>query len=325
MPAKSNKLAIYSVPSKAGASDGYSYAGLKIVRALKERGVVTPWKDDSAEISLSFCQPEWYSKAENQYRIAYTPWESTKIPEHWIPMINEMDEFWTTSEFCREVFTKEGVTVPIKVFHHGVDSEEWTVKKRDRTKPFKFFHMGEPAIRKNGQMVVDAFIDKFNGKKDIQLVMKCNEYALARIKEPFGSVLKHPQISLIPEKYSVEQLNSLFHEMNCMVYPSSGEGFGLIPLQAMATGMPTILVDWGGMREFSEFGIKVDYSVGPSNNSWHLGDWAWPDQDDLADAMMEVYEEYEKESQVSFDDAPILSKAFNWGDLVERAFQGILF
>lgn len=302
-----------------GPGTGYGYAGLCMVKTLNKMGISTFWRDDEAPVSISFCQPDLYSQLPGQFKIAYTPWESTKIPNHWLPIINTMDLFWTTSNFCAQVFKDEGVKIPIQVVHHGLKREEWRLKKREIRDKFYFLHIGEPATRKNGQMAVDAFLEKFEGKSDYHLILKANEYVLARRKNPFGSLEGHPQITIITKKYSQLSLELLYHKCHCFIYPSSGEGFGLIPFQAIGTGMPTIMTDWSGLTDFSKYAIPLKYEVVPSNHGWHLGDWAWPNINDLADKMEWVANNYSEASKKALENGEKLGEEFDWDDIFKRA------
>jgi len=314
-----NEISFYGVPPAAGPIDGYSYAGLKIVTTLNKLGIDTPWRDEKSPFSVSFCQPDWYSQSENQYRIGYTPWESTKIPAHWVSHMNNMDWMWTTSGWCKQVLVDNGVTNDILVVPHGIDSKDWTISKRVKRNKFTFFHLGEPATRKNGQMVVDAFVKLFNRNPNVNLLIKANGYTETRLKDPFGPVTAHPRIKVITERLPIEQLNGLFHSVHCLVYPSNGEGFGLIPFQGIATGLPTILVNWSGVEEFGEYGIPIDYKVASSSHDYHIGEWAFPDFDSLCEQMEKVYIEYEDFSSQAYQNGLLLREKFGWRDILSRA------
>jgi glycosyltransferase involved in cell wall biosynthesis len=313
------EISIYAVPPSSGPIDGYSYAGLKIVKALNRLGIRTPWRDDSSPVSISFCQPEWYSHAEGQFRIGYTPWESTVIPDWWPKHMNEMDLMWTTSRFCKRVFEENGVEKDILVVPHGIDPDDFTVRRRVEEEPFYFIHMGEPATRKGGQLVVDAFLELFNRDPSTRLIVKANGWAECRLREPFGPVDAHPQITLIKERMSVHELNALLGRCHAMIYPSNGEGFGLIPFQAIATGMPTAAVVWGGIEEFGEFCIPIDHTVGPSQHDYHLGEWAHPSYESILDVMARIRRDYERYAARAYEDALIIHQKWLWEDIISRA------
>ena len=329
---KERRLGIWG-HSGVGPNDGYGYAGLKITESMKRHGVSTYWKDTDAPIALCFCQPQNYCENNGQYRIGYTPWESTVLPYWWIPIMQDMDEIWTTSRWCKQIFIENGID-DVEYFPHGLDNSDWTLTHRERTDPFIFFHMGEPADRKNGQVVFDAFKKAFGlipgdgnppllrGRKDVYLVYKTNTWVEARWKDSEGSIIgpvdKYPNVEILKGLLDQKKLDELFNKVHCLVYPSSGEGFGMIPFQAIGTGMPTLMVPWSGVTEFSEYAIPLEFSVKSSNHDYHEGDWAWPDVDDIAEKMVYVYENYELLADRFYDDAIELRKRFDWDEIVEK-------
>lgn len=306
-----------------GTNDGYGYAGFKMVQALEKFGIKCNWEDIEVPIALSFIQPELYGGRGEQYRIGYTPWESTELKEGWADLINLQNEFWTTSYFCADVFKEQGVTLPIKVVHHGLDGDDWTLAKRQKQNPFIFLHQGEPADRKGSQMTFDAFKKVFKGYSDVYLVFKSSaSWVECRWYDSEGSIIgpvdDWPNVQLIRGVLNQPELNELLHKVHCMVYPSNGEGFGLIPFQAAGTGLPTIAPAWGGIADFEEYLTNpMGYTVGPSNHGYHLGDWCWPDFDSLCEQMLSVYENYEKVSEDAYEKAVGLRAAFQWDKIFE--------
>jgi glycosyltransferase involved in cell wall biosynthesis len=57
-----------------------------------------------------------------------------------------------------------------------------------------------------------------------------------------------------------EQMLAHFHRASFLVFPSIHESFGLVPLEAMSTGLPALLTDRTGPRDFFDpkVGIQVD-------------------------------------------------------------------
>lgn len=315
------RLGLWGV-TRNKVNDGYGYAGFKMTQALTELGVEVFWEDTTAPVSLSFIQPEFYGGTLKQYRIGYTPWESTIVPEEWISIINSTDEFWTTSEFCAEVFQDQGVTRPIRVVPHGIDPDEWQLVKREKNVPFVFLHQGEPADRKGSQMTFNAFKKVFAGNPDVFLVFKSSSsWVEARWLDDSGSIIgpvdRFPNVQTLKGILTLEQMNELYQTAHCMVYPSNGEGFGLIPFQAAATGMPTIAPVWGGIREFGEYITPIDYQVGPSNHGYHTGDWCWPSFDDLCEKMEDIYLNYESYVSDAVEKAVELREEFLWRNIFE--------
>ena len=86
-----------------GSMAGYGVGAIGLIEALMNKNIYVGYNHPKAKVHVSFVQPEWYLGGSNQYKIGYTPWESTEIPESWIHYMQEQDEIWTTSNFCLEI------------------------------------------------------------------------------------------------------------------------------------------------------------------------------------------------------------------------------
>jgi len=60
-----------------------------------------------------------------------------------------------------------------------------------------------------------------------------------------------------------EQMLEYFHAASFLVFPSLHESFGLVPLEAMSTGLPVLLTDRTGPRDY--FDPKVGMQVDPES------------------------------------------------------------
>lgn len=307
---------------------GYGEAGYNICKSLVALGHRVPFDSPDAPVQLSFVQPEYYGFYDHQYKIGYTPWESTKLPEFWLEHMEQCDEVWTTSPWCAEVFRNEGVTKPLFVYEHGVD-KIWTPQKRHRRDKLKFLHVGEPAPRKAAQTVLNVFREAFGDSKDVHLTIKAHETNTTRVYDRMGSIIctpdKLPNVDVITLEYSRERMVSLYHNHHVLVYPSWGEGFGFIPAQGLATGMPTICTSsWAPYADWlGDLTIKSRLVDSPW--SWtHTGQVFEPDEQDLYDKMMLAYEEFETQSDSFYDQAEAFRTRYDWVNLTEKAFDHIV-
>lgn len=317
--AKLEKIGIWGY-NRHGISDGFGYAGYKLVSAFNKLGINTVWESQDAPVAISFVQPQDYGGNSNQYRVGYTPWESTKLPEGWIEEMQKMDDIWTPSTWCKQIFEENGIK-DVKVFPHGIDSEDWSLSRHEKTNPFIFLHMGEPADRKNGQMVFNAFREVFGLKiYDARLHFKAVSWVEARNYDNQGSIISavsdYPGVTIDTGVRPVSYLNDMFAGVNCLVYPSAGEGFGLIPFQAVATGLPSIFPKYSGMVDIPG-GIDVDYKIGASNHGIHLGDWAYPNFEDLCAKMLDVYQQYPSYAESAFEQGKYIQENFKWTDIAK--------
>jgi hypothetical protein len=168
-------------------------------------------------------------------------------------------------------------------------------------------------------MVVDAFLEAFNGDMSTRLIIKANGWAECRIREPFSPVDSHPQISLIRDTFSVPEINSLLHRCHAMIYPTSGEGFGLIPFQSIATGLPTASVSWGGVADFGEYIVPIDYTIAPTWHDFHFGEWAFPSLESVCEVMKDIRENYEKYRDWAYTNSLTIQRDWTWDALIAKA------
>jgi glycosyltransferase involved in cell wall biosynthesis len=303
-----------------GTNVGYGVAAVDLIRGLMNKEIYVGYNNHSTLVHVSFVQPEWYLGTDRQYRIGYTPWESTVIPEAWIHYMREQDEIWTTSNFCMDVFKEYEVNEKLHMVPHGIDPEIWTINDRILNDEFIFFHMGGPSERKGGQKVVDAFLDLFDGRSDIKLLMKASGVSEARWRRENyygGNIANHPQVTVITADLNVEDLVKLFHKAHCLVYPTNGEGFGFIPFQGIATGLPTITTNLTATADFAHFSM-------PLKASWtegiglHLGLWAEPDIEDLRIQMQSAVDNWEEHKKKAMHGARILHSTQTWGHIADQ-------
>lgn len=301
--------------------NGYGNAGFNIVTSLQANGHEVQFQDPSCDFNINFVQPEYYEFI-TPYNIGYTPWESTKIPDMWKYPITLCDEFWTTSEWCAKVFEDNGIHVD-KVVPHGV-GDEWIAHRRPVKDKIKFLHVGEPAPRKNGQQVLNVFFREFYGREDVELTIKAHHHSTLRIYDLYGNIVATPDmipnINLITDELSNEAMVGLYWSNHCLVYPSAGEGFGLIPLQALATGMPTICTKaWAPYANYlGDLGLESRLVDSPWDFG-HPGQVYEITDDELAEKMHYVVDNFDRLSGDFYAQSPLVRAEYNWRKVTRDA------
>lgn len=304
-------------------SQGYFNAAIATIRALQSKECGVFYNTSDIDYHVNFCSPHYY-QYKSKYNVGYTPWESTKVPESWKYNMARCNEIWTTSNFVKDVYQQNNIHSNIYVIPHGV-SPEWTILERELTGKFNFIHVGGDSKRKNPQLVVDAFLELFDGDTDYQLILKYNKFCHAEVYLDGNLVpaINHPQIIGISNDFTVDELVLLYHKCHCMVYPTSGEGFGMIPLESMATGLPTILTNETGCKDFSHLGIGLDATWVAAE--WHnyiynddTGLWASPNYDQLIDLMQNVVNEYDEISSMALNSAKIIHSEWSWDATADK-------
>jgi glycosyltransferase involved in cell wall biosynthesis len=105
-------------------------------------------------------------------------------------------------------------------------------------------------------------------------------------------------------------LAGFYRSLDIFVFPTLFEGFGLPPLEAMACGIPVVLTDSGGIREFAKDGKNC--LMVPAGKP-----------EPLANAVRRAVESPELRNSLA--NAGIdTAQPFTWEDTVERFHQGVL-
>lgn len=311
-------------------SQGYSTAAIATINALKEKDVAVFYNRNEIPYHVNFCQPYYY-QYQNSYKVGYTPWESTKIPSGWIDHMRQCDEIWATSNYVKEIYEKHQVHHNIHVIPHGI-SDEFAIIDREIINTFNFLHVGGDSKRKNAQMAVDAFLELYEGNMDFKLYLKYTNFCFAEVylNGRLVPASMHPQIVAIPNSYDIESLVKLYHSCHCMIYPTNGEGFGMIPFESICTGMPTIVTNETGCKDFANYSIPLDaeFTFAEWNTQQYgedTGMWASPDFEQLLELMEVVVNEYDDFKKHTIKSAKILHTEQSWSAIADKIVDRIKY
>lgn len=298
---------------KTADNNGFGYARQMCEKSLRELGHTVNFADSTADIEINFIQPQHWVWSGVNYRIAYLPWESTSLKPGWLKKLNsQVDEVWTPSPVIAEWFRDAGIIKPVHVYEHGVD-KIWTPKQRFLDGPMQVFHHGAEARRK-------GFVETMNVFKDVLQPTGAMMNFKATLN---GFNVPIPDVNIIRERLSTDDLVALYHEQHLMVYPSWGEGFGLTPLQAMATGMPVIITKGWAPYEH----LLPDYAVVDTtlvDSPWqdiHPGKMLKPDYRDLKEKVRANLENFEFISAHAALNVPRVTEEYDWLAKTEKAFE----
>jgi glycosyltransferase involved in cell wall biosynthesis len=179
-------------------------------------------------------------------------------------------------------------------------------------------------------MVVDTFTSLFGNNHKYSLTIKVYTHNTTRIYNNYidKNIVGLPDqiynnINIITEKLSEQELVDLYHQHDVLIYPTYGEGFGFIPLQALATGMPVISTyDWCHYKNFIG-PLKLKSDVIDSPWSFHDGKVFRPDQKHLAQLMREVSLNFKAYSGYYYAQSTKIHEEYDWDQLTNKRFEHI--
>lgn len=320
------KISYFTVKDNLDTTRGYGQAGINVVTSLQALGHKVEFNDSTSPVQIAFCQPAWMEFHPGQYKIGYTPWESTELPRGWREYFNACDEVWATSQWVADVYKHEGVTKPIYVYEHGLDPK-WQPVKRTVTDKINFLHVGEPALRKGGQMAIDAFREVFGDREDVHLTVKAYFQHYLRAWKKGEHVLAekadYNNVTIIDDLMHPDELRRLYAESHFLVYPSYGEGFGFIPLQALGTGMPVISThEWAPYKKYIQ--LPLDGRWDRSIWSVHPGNVLYPSYRQLQTLYKRASIDPQYYLDWAYENAPAVHDDYNWLTKTEEAFDHIV-
>ena len=299
-------------------TNGFGYATLGMLNSLDNLGYEVEWNDPSADVEIWFDQPHHWNFSEGPYKIGYLPWESTSLISGWIHIINRCDEIWTPSPMIADWFKRYmHVKPPVYVYEHGIE-KLWTPQVRKVEDELKFLHVGAEAARKGGWDTVGLFRKAFPTEKDVSLTLKI-------INSSWNGVKSLGRVHYVNDRFRLNELIDMFHDHHAYVYPSWGEGFGLTPLQALATGMPTITTtEWAPYKDFIDPDLSISSELKPS--PWgkiHPGKMLKPNWDEVVDAMRYTYNNYERLHSEHLSRTEKLLERYDWDTITKSVFEDL--
>jgi len=241
-------------------------------------------------------------------RVAYTAWETTRIPRLHVRSLQKADMIWTPSRWGQRVLESAGFpSRKLRVVPEGVDTGVFVppkTGKKDGT-VFRFLCVGKWEQRKAPAELVRAFCSEFDRSEPVELVMHCGvpwprpfnfREEIARETARAGG--NCPRV--IPsDPVALPDLVKLMQRSHAFVLPTRAEAWGLPILEAMACGLPCIVTDYSGLKEFANerncylIRVKEMCKVDDAeffHPQYDWGEWAQPDLEHLRYLLRYVYE-----------------------------------
>lgn len=318
---------------------GYGTAINGIYHALKNNRHQVELDSPSAQIQFNWMQPHLYKQNFNKvYNVLCFPWESTEFRTGWLDICNgqTVDEILTTSDWCKKIYEDIGVEKPVHVYPHGID-HVWTPKKRKplqaqgskRKRPLKFLIVDAEANRKGWQEAFDAFSAVFGtDSSQATLTIKTRQMCRVRWQDELGmnrSVSELPNVTVKVGKWTTREMVDLFHDHDVLIYPSWGEGWGLIPFQFLATGGIAIATkEWCHYRDYlGDFGLDSTYEQSPWRGE-HEGLMCKPDKKHLEELVRKSHEEFDEQVKKAFKRSFQLHEEYDWDQITGPLFMRLL-
>ncbi len=282
--------------------------GIALQRVLRSGDGLDRVPQHPTEIEVRHQWP--YDFGPSTARLAVIqPWEFGAVPAEWIdPIRRNVDELWVPSEYVKRMYVAGGIDPDrVAVVPNGVDLDLFRPEGErfplDAPEGTRFLFVGGLIERKAPELLVAAYLDAFQGRDDVCLVIKSSGAGEIYADADLGRLEQYQRDGLLPRivhidhDLSDEQMAALYRACDVMVLPYRGEGFCMPALEAMASGLPVIATEGGPTDEFVPAGAgwRIPSALRPipgnQVDQWQTAGAAFmlePDLAALRDLMLEA-------------------------------------
>lgn len=243
----------------SSSPDGYGMSRDILKSELFQQGVLMQEEFTAQKVGLLYSYPTGITQMRTDVRLIMTMFESDKIPQDWPEYLKSADEVIVPSKFCADTFARAGVKTTVVPLGYNERAFKFIERPLpvDNAAPFTFIHYSSFNIRKGFPEVFQAFTEEFGKEEPVKLILKHTD------RRPMIPIMPsvYPQIEVINDRATESELSDILARSNCMVYPSRGEGFGITPLEAMATGLPAIVPNAHGISEYFNSNYMMEVKV----------------------------------------------------------------
>jgi glycosyltransferase involved in cell wall biosynthesis len=175
------------------------------------------------------------------------------------------DKVVAVSEYTRQmVITKHGIDPSkVEVVHNGCDAEEVVELEptlqalRAQGKKIVLYH-GRISIQKGVDYFVQAARRVVDEDPDVVFVISGWGDMATQVIEQVGAMRLSEHVLFAGATWEQER-DRLYQSVDLFVMPSVSEPFGLVPLEALQHGTPSIISKQSGVAEVLTHALKVDF------------------------------------------------------------------
>ncbi|MCE5199803.1 glycosyltransferase [bacterium] len=232
--------------------------------------------------------------------IGYTAWETAKMPPKWVDGCNLADEVWIPCFHNLQALRDSGVTKPIYVVPHPIDTERFAPSQLRLNGFFTFISVFRWGLRKGWPELFTAYERAFSDQDDVVLRVLTN-FRSAEYETQAHQIIDHfkqpgkPRVEILPLEYvAYDFMPILYQNADVFVLPSRGEGFCLPCAEAMACGLPAIVNNATAFTDYVDEGngypvaCEQVRSEDPNDPDRDSSAWFVADIDDLAAKMQQA-------------------------------------
>ena len=253
---------------------------------------------------------------DGQHKVVFTMWETSKLPHEFHEPLPQYDQVLVPCQHNKELFGQHHDNV--KVVPLGVDTKFWVPAPAPVNDVVTFLAGGSHWMRKGLDKVVEAW-ERLN-PAGARLILKCTPETVGGIGK-----ITSPTITVIDEFLSMTEERDLYRSVDCFISGSRGEGWGLMPLQAMCSAIPVLMTDTTGHREFSNYACRLIDTTPESASEprfYNIGEWDTPLVGSIMDAVTWFMDNRDEAKQVALTNRPKVAK-FTWANATKHLLESV--
>ena len=164
--------------------------------------------------------------------------------------ISQTDLYIFWSRFCMEQSKELYPDLPaerVLVFHPGIDLMQWPVRPLKKPEGrFKILFVGGDLLRKGADTLLDAFEQGLSETSELHIATQSG-YLPPDLK---ARIENHPHIVLhLDVPGGSDAIKALYRQSDVFVLPTNLDGSPWVSIEALATGIPTIITPIGGIPD----------------------------------------------------------------------------
>jgi alpha-maltose-1-phosphate synthase len=235
---------------------GFDTASWLLIRLAKKNGkkfILDQSTGHSLEMlkvhrELNSQYPSW-SQHITEKEDKFLKWEKFEY--------EEADYIVVASTFTKETLIKNGINEK-KIFlnPYGVNLTRFQYKEREVTQKKIFLFIGTVSVMKGIPFLLECW-----KKSDMQ---NCELWIVGTVADEIRAKIAKEESVKVFGKIINAQLSEIMRQAHVFVFPSFFEGFGLVILEAMASGLPVITTTATGGADLIENG-KEGFVITPGN------------------------------------------------------------
>lgn len=255
------------------SQSGFGFSQLPDVIRKKRPHIVMIYNDMS--IITKFAEEIRRSGIPNTFRLwLYVDQVYTCQLQAYIDVINrDAERVFAFSSYWRKCLKDQGVNRPIDIIHHGFDPKQYYPIPRESVRKqlsipedaFMYLCMNRNQPRKRYDILIMAFVELIvkNPQRPLYLMCICDkgdkggwwlfeiyhrELKLRNV--PIDLFANRLLVSSRDMSFSDNEINLFYNVANVGVSTAEGEGWGLCNFEQMGCGIPQVVPDVGGFKEF---------------------------------------------------------------------------